>query len=218
MTDVSNIGRLRGSKRDTRRPKAPADRVIADLARVQHGVVSRAQLEAGSLSADQVNGRIASGLLHRAHRGVFAVGHPVLSPRGTWLAAVLACGPGALLSHRSAAALHGLLRARGPSHVTATKGRRRHGRHLRLHSCRAFPDSDRTVVDRIPVASIPRTLLDLAATGAAKRSSELSRRPTGSAPYMSASSRTSVLALTDTTACASSTRSQLPIGWKQTGL
>jgi hypothetical protein len=107
---------------------------------------------------------MASGLLHRAHRGVFAVGHPVLSLRGTWLAAVLASGPDAFLSHRSAAALHGLLRARGPSHVTATKGRRRHGPNLRLHSCRALPDSDRTVVDRIPVTSIPRTLLDLAAT------------------------------------------------------
>ena len=82
---------------------------MAALAAEQHGVVGLAQLLALGLSARAVSRRVAAGRLHRVHRGVFAVGHPALSHHGRWMAAVLACGPGAALSHASAAQAHALL-------------------------------------------------------------------------------------------------------------
>src|SRR4051812_19124047 len=81
------------------------DREIGRLASRQHGVVSRVQLRALGLSDDAIDRRLAAGRLHAVHRGVYAVGHSVLARRGLWLAAVLACGPGAVLSHAAAAAL-----------------------------------------------------------------------------------------------------------------
>jgi hypothetical protein len=81
------------------------DREIAVLAERQHGVAALAQLVALGLGARAVRGRVAAGRLHRIHRGVYAVGHASLTVKGRWMAAVLACGAGASLSHRSAAAL-----------------------------------------------------------------------------------------------------------------
>jgi anti-sigma factor ChrR (cupin superfamily) len=78
------------------------------LAERQHGVLSLAQLEALGMTASAVRNRVARGSLHRVHRGVYAVGRRVLPPKGRWMAAVLACGRGAVLSHRSAAALWGI--------------------------------------------------------------------------------------------------------------
>jgi hypothetical protein len=71
--------------------------------RQQHGVVSRAQLLALGLSGGGVSARVARGALHRTHQGVYAVGHTVLGVRGWWMAAVLACGENAVLSHAIAA-------------------------------------------------------------------------------------------------------------------
>src|SRR3954469_5452973 len=93
-----------GGERRTR----PADALIAALADRQHGVVARRQLVALGLSARAIEHRLERGRLHLLHRGVYAVGHRVLSQRGRWMAAVLACGEGAVLSHRSAAALWGI--------------------------------------------------------------------------------------------------------------
>ena len=87
-----------------RKPQA-VDRELAGIATRQHGVVSRRQLLALGLSARSINHRLAIGRLHPIHRGVYMVGHARITARGRWMAAVLACGPGALLSHRSAAAL-----------------------------------------------------------------------------------------------------------------
>ena len=78
---------------------------IAALALRQHGVVSRRQLRALGLDDNAVSYRVRAGRLHRLHRGVYAVGHTVVGARGRWMAAVLACGPDAALSHASAAAL-----------------------------------------------------------------------------------------------------------------
>ena len=76
----------------------------------QWGVVSRRQLSALGVSRDTADHWLRAGRLHRVHQGVYALGHAALRPEGQRLAAVLACGPGAVLSHRSAAAHWGLLR------------------------------------------------------------------------------------------------------------
>src|SRR5919198_5537540 len=79
------------------------------LADRQHGVITRAQLLALGYSRRAIEHRIAKGRLHRLWRGVYAVGRPEITEHGRWMAAVLASGPGAALSHASAAALWELL-------------------------------------------------------------------------------------------------------------
>ncbi|MGH2984486.1 MAG: type IV toxin-antitoxin system AbiEi family antitoxin domain-containing protein [Solirubrobacterales bacterium] len=90
-------------------PKEGAKRrreaAIVRTAARQHGVVTFAQLRAAGVLSSGIADRVAAGRLHRVHRGVYAVGHSGLSQDGRWLAAVLACGERAVLSHRSAAAL-----------------------------------------------------------------------------------------------------------------
>src|SRR4051794_33676946 len=83
----------------------PPDLVTAELAALQHGVISHGQLLALGLGLGPIKYRMRVGRLHVIHRGVYAVGHSRLTVRGRWMAAVLAFGEGALLSHRSAAAL-----------------------------------------------------------------------------------------------------------------
>lgn len=146
-------------------------RSVWELAREQHGVVSRAQLAALGFGRRAVEHRLRTGRLHRigarraTWRGVYAVGRPQLSDRGRWMAAVLCCGAGAALSHHSAAALWGIRRpVRGPVHVSATKGRARSRPGIRLHERRTLPGDDLTRREGIPVTSPARTLIDLAAT------------------------------------------------------
>jgi very-short-patch-repair endonuclease len=105
---------------------------------------------------------VATGRLHRLYHGVYAVGHTKLSLQGRCLAGVLASGPRALLSHFSAAWLHGLL-ATGPVpvHVTTPVPRKVRG-SLRLHHSRTLGDADRTLHERIPLTSVARTSLDVA--------------------------------------------------------
>ena len=88
---------------------------MAALAGRQHGVVERGQLRALGLGDDAIDLRLREGRLHRVHAGVFAVGHAIVSRNGRWMAAVLAMGEGAVLSHRSAAAFWGLRRYSGRS-------------------------------------------------------------------------------------------------------
>jgi very-short-patch-repair endonuclease len=95
------------------------DAAIARLAGRQYGVVARFQLLAIGLTARMIDRRVATGRLHAIHRGVYAVGHKRIPQEGRWLAAVLACGDSAVLSHRSAAALWGIRAYSGkvlPSH------------------------------------------------------------------------------------------------------
>jgi len=132
------------------------------LAGRQHGVVSAVQLGGLGLSGAAIRRWTVSGRLHRLHRGVYAVGHPSLTGHGRWLAAVLACGPAALLSHASAAALWGLRpTSRALIDVTAASATKRSG--LTVHRARHLSDDDRSERHGIPVTAIPRTLLDLAA-------------------------------------------------------
>jgi hypothetical protein len=139
------------------RPQGP----LADLATRQHGVVSIRQLAGLGYSRSSVSKATTAGRLHRLHRGVYAVGHMDLSWHSHCLAATLACAP-ALASHTSAAWIWGVLRSRpGAFHVTTVT--RRHPKpHAQLHHAR-LADNDRAVRDGIPVTSLPRTLLDLAA-------------------------------------------------------
>ena len=129
----------------------------------QHGVASLRQLEALGLSAEAVRLRVASGRLVRVHAGVFALA-PLRTDQARWLAAALACGSGALLSHRSAAALWGIRPdSRATVDVTSPP---RHGRSrpgIHGHTSRILSATDRARVDGIPLTSLPRTLLDLAA-------------------------------------------------------
>ncbi|HET7446147.1 MAG TPA: type IV toxin-antitoxin system AbiEi family antitoxin domain-containing protein [Solirubrobacterales bacterium] len=142
-----------------------SDSALAALASRQHGVVSIRQLE-GLLGYSQsaISRMAEMGQLHRLYTGVYAVGHTNLTLHGQCLAAVLACGPGALLSHYSAAWLWGLTRHTQPVpiHVTSPIPRRNR-QPLRLHRARNLTAEDRALEKGIPVTSVPRTLLDLAA-------------------------------------------------------
>lgn len=131
------------------------------LATRQHGVLSRAQLLDAGISAKAIEHRLERGRLHSLHSGVYLLGHRRTNRRGYWLGAVLACGEGAVLSHASAAALWGLVGARGgPIHVTSPRGRS--GRKgIALHKGRLDVE-DRAERDGIPVTSVARTILDLA--------------------------------------------------------
>lgn len=140
---------------------------LARLADRQHAVVAHRQLIAMGYSASAIQRAIAAGRLHVIHRGVYAVGHRKLTQRGRWMAAVLACGPGAVLSHRDAAALHDLRRSgsRAAVHVTVAGRSKRPRRGIHVHNVRHLHPADTTTtVDGIPVSTVHRTLLDYAET------------------------------------------------------
>jgi very-short-patch-repair endonuclease len=94
---------------------------------------------------------------------VFAVGHGALSVKGRRLAAVLACGSGAVLSHRSAAALWGLRQSSGRLEVSVPTQAGRATCGIAIHRCRSLTSADITEIDAIPCTTVARTLLDLAA-------------------------------------------------------
>ncbi len=141
----------------------PRGQELAALADRQHGVVSIRQLRRLGYTHRSVQRGVEVGRLHRLHQGVFAVGHTNLSLQGRCLAAVLASGPGALLSHYSAGWLHGLIATRPiPIHVTTPVPRKRRDA-VRIHHSRTLIDADRTLEQGIPITSVARSALDLAA-------------------------------------------------------
>jgi very-short-patch-repair endonuclease len=128
----------------------------------QHGAISRQQLLALGLTPEAVAHRLLTGRLHPVARGVYAVGRPDLPREGRWFAALLSCGPSAVLSHRSAAALWGFHpdeRTLTDVTVSPTARRRRPG--AAVHH-RALSPSEHTVHEGVPVTTVARTLLDLA--------------------------------------------------------
>ena len=138
------------------------DTAIAVLARRQHGVVARSQLVRLGLDRNAIQYRLAVGRLHRLHRGVYSVGHRLISASGRCLAAVLACGPDAVVSHQSAGWLWAL--RRDDRHgVDVTAPRFVDGGSAIRCRVASIPPDERTVRDGIPVTTVPRTLLDLAA-------------------------------------------------------
>jgi hypothetical protein len=125
-------------------------------------VVAHRQLIELGLSRSAIQRRVRNGRLHCLYRGVYAVGHRSVGRHGRWMAAVLACGPAAVLSHRDAAALFGL-RPNNRSVIEVTAPRtRRGGAGVQVHRARHPHPEDRAVQDGIPVTSLARTLLDLA--------------------------------------------------------
>ena len=137
-------------------------RVLA-LAGGQHGVITLAQLITCGLSDSGVRTWVRAGRLHRIHRGVYAVGRRDLSFRGRFMAAVLACGEGAVLSHVAAAALHGFRQWGGRRiDVTVPHASPISLPGIRVHRHPGLAATDVTEVDRIPVTSVARALLGLA--------------------------------------------------------
>jgi hypothetical protein len=135
------------------------DARAAELAQRDWGVVSRDESRACGLTDRMIAARVRAGRLHRVHLGVYAVGHPGLTMRGRFLAAVKACGEGSVLSHVSAATLWELLPydPRRDTDVIAPGKRRTRG--ITVHRTRNEPEAVR--YDRIPVTTPARTLIDL---------------------------------------------------------
>lgn len=129
-------------------------------------MVSVEQLREAGLDKHRVRHRVRAGRLYPLYRGVYAVGHRPTSWEAWWMAAVLACGDGTVLSHRSAAALWDLLRVeKGPIHVTIpSDGGRRKRDGIRLHRCPSLIAATTTKRRGIPVTTPARTIADLRGT------------------------------------------------------
>lgn len=137
------------------------------IAAQQHGRVAWRQLVARGVDRHTIERWRADGRLRSVYEGVYAVGHVAPSLDGDYMAAVLASGPGAVLSHRSAAFRLRLLRGRPPAPETTvptTAHRRRAG--IVIHRVRALHVLDTATLDEIPITTVPRVLLDLAPTTA----------------------------------------------------
>lgn len=137
----------------------PIDRAIAELAVIQHGVVSRDQLSALGLSRGAIDARRGRGLLHDRHHGVYAVGYARIPWRGQLWAAALA-KPAAVISHRSGGAVHELMSPRLPIEMTTT-GSAKSVPGILVHRSRTLEPRDITTHEGLPVTTPSRTILDL---------------------------------------------------------
>lgn len=135
---------------------------VVELAERQHGVVTRRQMLALGVGPDVMKRRVRSGVLRPVHRGVYAVGHAALGAEARWMAAVLACGAGAVLSHLSAARLWGMSSVPFDRevHVTVARVQRRHP-GIVVHRA-ATSGADVTRHRGIPVTTVARTYVDVA--------------------------------------------------------
>jgi very-short-patch-repair endonuclease len=133
------------------------DGAIAALAARQHGLVTTAQLAAAGLGRRAIAHRVASGRLVRRHRGVYQVG-PTAAPLSPQMAAVLACGATAALSHQSAAAIWGFGQREGLVRVTVEGDSARSRRGIRVHHTLSLRAA---VIHGLPVTDPARTLRDL---------------------------------------------------------
>lgn len=171
------------------------DALIADLAAGQHGLVTRKQLLAAGVRPATITSRVSTKRLQPVHRGVYQVGPLEPSHLGE-RAAVLACGPGALVSHRSAAALWTMLPRRNeadPVDITLPEGDRGRREGIRPHRVTALDPQEAGEVEGIPVTMPARTLLDLAGVAGPH---EL-ERAIARAEKLELTSRGEVLALLD---------------------
>lgn len=139
------------------------ERIVRTLADRQYGVIARQQLLGSGVSAGTVESYVERGWLIPIHAGVYAFGHHNVTSRGHLLAAVLACGPTALLSHQSAGALWNL-RATGQTKtdVTVPGSSRKAQAGIRVHRTRHLHPEDIAAIGGIPTTSLARTILDLA--------------------------------------------------------
>jgi predicted transcriptional regulator of viral defense system len=136
---------------------------IASLCRAQNGVVTLGQLEAEGLTRQGVRERVVSGRLHPVHQTVYSLTPRVMTQRGVFMAAVLACGPDAVLSHRSAAYLWGLVDSwEEPIDVTAPNRRGRSPDGVAAHRDSSLQPIDKTIHFGVPCTTVARTVLDYA--------------------------------------------------------
>jgi hypothetical protein len=151
---------MSGKKRTARN-----DQRLWKLAAAQHGVVSRKQMRGMGMNDGVIDHAVLVGRLHRIFRGVYALGHPYTSERSRLMAAVLACGKGTVVSHRSAAVLLGLI-DKEPAVIDViapgSRGRKIDG--IRCHRVRPPRLEETGTVGGIPCTSPARTLVDLAGT------------------------------------------------------
>lgn len=145
-------------------PRTREERLTARI-RAQWGVVRWRHLIADGFDSRTIRRRVTAGLLVRRYPGVYSAGRAPLTPEGEDLAAVYAVGERAVLSELSAAIRMGMLRFAGPLRdvTTPVRGRRKPIPGVAIHPTRRLPDEDVTVHLGIPIASVPRILLDLAA-------------------------------------------------------
>jgi hypothetical protein len=148
------------------RSRHPTDSELARLSGSRDGVLTVAELELLGLSGRAVRRRAANGRLHRLYNGVYAVERP--TERARWVAALLVCGPPAVLSHTSAAALWDLARDLATVHVNLPGAARATRPGVAVHGALLDPSE---IVQRagIPCTTVARTLLDLAATSTRRR-------------------------------------------------
>ncbi|HVX31609.1 MAG TPA: type IV toxin-antitoxin system AbiEi family antitoxin domain-containing protein [Solirubrobacterales bacterium] len=141
----------------------PVGRAIGRLAVAQNGVMTLSQLEHLGLSRRAIHDRERAGRLHRIHQTVYSLTPGVMTERGKFMAAVLACGPDAVLSHRSAAYLWGLVDSwEEPIDVTAPNRRGRSPDGVAAHRDGSLQPIDKTVVHGVPCTTVARTVLDFA--------------------------------------------------------
>jgi hypothetical protein len=161
MWDATEVWADIRPKSQERPRAAELHRAIAALAARQHGVVSRRELLLLGFEPGAITRLIGAGRLHPIQRGVYAVGHRLTSRKGRWMAAVLAGGGNAVLSHFSAAELWRLLKPAGRLPEVTIRGSRRSRPGLRFHSS-PLPADEVGRRDGIPVTVTARTLLDIA--------------------------------------------------------
>lgn len=149
---------VRGVEQDEMRP----DRRVVAAAGRRHGIVSSRQLAAAGLSPKAISHRVACGWLVRMHRGVYLVG-PLEAPLSRAMGAVVAVGAGAVLSHRSAAAVWELAPADDEPFDVTLRGREaRHRSGIFVHEGRTLGTQDVTTHRKLPITTPARTLLDVA--------------------------------------------------------
>jgi hypothetical protein len=140
----------------------PIAHTLARIAAGQYGRITVKQLLCAGVDRDRIRRWVADGRLRREHVGVYALGHPDPSARGVYMAAALAAGSGAVVSHRAAAHLLLLVRGGPPApEVTIPAGESRTRPGICIHRS-ALPSLDASILDAIAITTVPRTLLDLA--------------------------------------------------------
>src|SRR3954447_1173006 len=138
-----------------------ATQEAARVAGAQHGVITLRQLLDAGFSRAGVRRWVVKGLLHPEFRGVYRLGHRAPSSKAHYMAAVLACGPGAALSGLAAGHTYGLIKGKPPESEVSTTGHR-HARGILLHRVRTLPIGELSVYHDIPITTVPRTLVDCA--------------------------------------------------------
>jgi very-short-patch-repair endonuclease len=146
-----------------------ADLRVAETASRQRGVIAAVQLREAGLSPSAIGHRVRTGRLHPFVAGAYLVGHAEPAPLAAETAALLMCGPSAMLSHTTAAAIWGITDREPAVHVTVTRDGSSARRGVRIHRVRAIAAADVRRRERLTVTAPARTLVDLASVLDAER-------------------------------------------------